>query len=39
MFCVLNKKMILLKINKYRKLVLSGVVSHLSFKITVGFKI
>ena len=39
MFCVLNKKMILLEKNKYGKLFFSRVVSHLSFKISVAFKI
>ena len=36
---MLNKKMILLKKNKYRKLFFSRAVCHLSFKITVAFKI
>ena len=38
-FVCLIKKMILLKKNKYRKLFFSRAVCHLSFKISVAFKI
>ena len=38
-FCVLNKKNDPVKKNKYRKLFFSRAVCHLSFKISVAFKI